>query len=176
MTRSVLLLTVGLLWWIMNTWSRRNHVPHNPATRAKVSRSLVALPSHSWPGNFGTRGRIMWSMVPTGPCIYIVMPLHQTPWKTAIQKLWDNSLPWVLSLSNICFDWVDAGVHDTDKNLSWREAGNHEVILDFQNLGSTKRIDVDGTHFQGFVGITVKRENLVRLQNGYSTSNMPFLS
>ena len=57
---------VVLFWWIMNTWSRRNHGPHNPATRAKVSRSLVALTSHSWPGNFGTRGWIMWS------CIYIM--------------------------------------------------------------------------------------------------------
>ena len=25
------------------------------------------------PGNFGTRGRIIWYMVPTGPCIYIII-------------------------------------------------------------------------------------------------------
>ena len=32
--------------YYINTWSRRDHGPHNPATSAKVSRSRVARQSH----------------------------------------------------------------------------------------------------------------------------------
>ena len=99
----------------INTWSRRDHVPHNPATSAKVSRSRVARESHEWPGNFGTSGRIMWSMVPTGPCIHNPSKLRPTVYsntdlvihsfvfflKNFVQKKLENTIENLRNCSSI---------------------------------------------------------------------------